>query len=339
MKKDKGLVYIGRVVNVIPVPDADKLEMVDVICGKGGRWLGIVRIGDFKEGDTCQVYLQDSLLPQTPEFEFMKKYNYRVRIQRLRGAESECLVMPQVIEGKVGDDVTMEAGVSKYRKPVPKSISGQMKGHFPSFIPRTDEPNFQKKPEMLDTLRGKPFYAAVKYDGSSGTVYYKDGELGACSRNYELKPLKEDEGGKWAHIRNAIWYVARKYNLKEALSTLQSNLAFQFEVVGHGIQGNPLKIEDDYEIRLFNVWDIDNRAYLNIEELMNIADSHDIPRAEIVTLQPKFDLSTEELRELAIGKYSESGLQREGIVVRPVHEQKVLGRRLSFKVINPLYKD
>jgi nucleoside-triphosphatase THEP1 len=50
------------------------------------------------------------------------------------------------------------------------------------------------------------------------------------------------------------------------------------------------------------------------------------------------DKSTECLREIAEGTY-QSGVQREGIVIRPVREMRVEGQRLSFKVVNLLYKE
>lgn len=93
-------VYIGKVAQVLPIPDADKIEAVVVVCGSGGRWCSVVQKGQMNIGDSCQVYLQDSLLPQTEEFAFMERYSYRVRMAKFRGMPSEALIMPQTLDGQ-----------------------------------------------------------------------------------------------------------------------------------------------------------------------------------------------------------------------------------------------
>ena len=87
---------------------------------------------------------------------------------------------------------------------MPANIGGDIRGRFPAFIPKTDEPNFQSVPEMVAALVGQPFYATVKADGSSGTVYWDDdGVVRACSRNFELKDRPD----------TAVWQLVRKYDL------------------------------------------------------------------------------------------------------------------------------
>ena len=159
-----GLVYIGKVITVEPIANADRIERLDVVTGHGGKWSGIAVKDQFQVEDSCQVYLQDSIVPVTPEFAFMERHHYRVRMVRLRGVPSECLIMPQTLPGEIGDDVTEVAGVTKYEKPLPAGI-GDIAGHFPSFIPKTDEPLFQQVPQMVQALYGKPFYATIKADG------------------------------------------------------------------------------------------------------------------------------------------------------------------------------
>jgi RNA ligase (TIGR02306 family) len=223
----------------------------------------------------------------------------------------------------VGDVI---AGIAKYEKPIPAQLAGIVIGAFPtSIVPKTDEPNFQAVPDMIAAITGQLFYSTVKADGSSGTMFNKDGEIGVCSRNLQLK---EDNN-------NAFWKVVKKYNLH---TTLENNYAIQFELCGPGIQQNPMGLEE-LDMRVFNVWDIVKRKYLNAEELVSFCDKYNIPMVEIVDWNDRFMLnSDEELRKYAEGKY-DSGKHREGIVIRPMTECRVNGERLSFKVINLNFKD
>lgn len=332
-------VYIGKVLDVIPIPGADKIEAVSVVCGSGGRWHGVVQKGQLAAGSLCQVYLQDSLLPQEPQFAFMEKYGYRVRMAKFRGMPSEALIMPQTIDGQVGEDVTEQVGVTKYEKPIPTCLAGEIYGDFPSFIPKTDEPNFQSVPEMVTTLKGRPYYATVKVDGSSGTAYRHEGHFGVCSRNWELL---ETEG-------NAFWRC-----MTEPWRNIPEGYAAQFEVAGPGIQGNSMGLKEIQPF-CFQVWNIAERRYLNFHEWHSFCRERDLPMVLWIDGEGEIDLDSDEsLRSFAEGTYP-NGRQREGVVIRPLEETWMpaiarlndycsvgissVNRRLSFKVINLLYKD
>lgn len=320
------LVWIGKIVQIDPIPNADRIERVDVVCGKGGKWSGVVPRGQYEVGQLCQVYLQDSILPDTPEFAFLAPSGHRIRMARYRGVPSECLVWPLQFPGDVGTDITDLAGVTKYEKPLPASIGGDIAGHFPGFIPRTDEPNFQAVPEQLAYLTGKPWVATVKYDGTSTTSFWNGERFGVCSRNYELR---ETAG-------NALWQLARRYNLSTNLPQL-GWFALQWETYGPGIQGNPLGAKKP-EMALFDVYDIPSHTYLPRRGVERIAGELGVPVVETAARGDSFDPDPDALRTLAEGTYP-SGKQREGVVVRPWNGEYLGNERVSFKVINLRYKD
>lgn len=335
-----GLVYIGKVIDVQPIPDADRIEQLTVVCGKGGKWNGVAPKNQLKLDDLCVVYLQDSLVPHTPEFAFMEQRDWRVRMMRFKGVPSECLIMPVKFEVpedyfvKVGDDVTERMGVTKYEKPVPQSVGGDILAAFPTFIPKTDEPNFQTVPEMIDMLRGKPFYATVKADGSSATAYWHEGHFGCCSRNWELKDTPN----------NAIWSIAKQYSLEDRLQKLcnkqfPNGLALQWETVGPGIQNNPLGLKQ-IEPRLFDIYDIGERKYFNNTVMSILDDLIGLPVVEVLNFSMPFLFNNdEELRQYAEGEYP-NGHEREGVVIRASDGLYLsTGERISFKVINLKYKD
>jgi len=334
--KDQGLVpgmaYIGKVMDVIPIKNADRIESIEVVCGSGGKWRAIAQVGEFRIGDRCEIYLQDSILPEDDaRFDFMEKYKYRVRMIRLRGTPSEALVLPlgPDMVGEVGNDITEYRRVRKYVKQISPQLQGIAAGAFPLFVPKTDEVNFQRVPKLVAAMLAQDwFYVTEKYDGISCTIYRRDHHLGACSRNIEY--LKGDtEIGVY-------WRMAIKYKILETLTDLGKNYAIQMEIVGPGIQKNPLKL-DTHEIRVFDIYDIDRRTYLDGAEVYGFCTDYGLPMVRVLHTLDNHKMDDEDWRKLAEGEY-DSGVQREGIVVRPIYEQSVEGQRLSFKVINLLYK-
>ena len=320
-----GQVYIGKVVSVSSIPNADRIEAVEVVCGAGGKWRGVVQKGQFSVRSLCQVYLPDSLLPQIPDFAFMEKHQWRVRMARIRGCPSEVLIWPQTIDGVLGEDVTEQASVTKYEKPVPLSMAGEMAGPFPGFIPKTDEPNYQRVPEMVEAIKSLDWYATVKLDGASGTVYRRDGHLGVCSRNWEMK----DTPG------NLFWRCVKDTYLQG----IPEGYAVQFEAVGPGIQSNPAGL-NNVQPFAFQIYEIQAGRYLNYGTFFEFCRCYNLQTvAEIAPLSTTFD-SDDALLRYAEGSYP-NGKPREGLVIRPTVEiqMPVTGERLSFKVINLQYRD
>lgn len=329
------LAYIGKIVDIQPIKGADFIESAMVVCGEGGKWMGTVKKGQFSVGSLCEVYLQDALLPKTEEFAFMEQHKYRVSMRKFKKVPSECLIMPwsclQVGDrmGKVGDSIADAKGVTKYEKPISPSLAGEALGAFPtSLVPKTDEPNFQTVKHMIDALQGNKYYATVKADGSSGTIYrnVEGDHFGCCSRNLELRDSEKP----------AVWRLARKYDLD---GSLPNGYAIQFEIVGPGIQSNHLGL-DDIDLQVFNVWSIYERKYLDAKQAFRFVEKLGLPTVQVLDWDKTFEFtSNDQLRKYAEGKYPNSGKQREGVVIRPMRETKVKFERLSFKVINLLFKD
>lgn len=318
-----GLAYIGRVEKLMPIAKAHRIESAEVFCGVGGRWTGVVKRGDFAVGDRTLVYLQDAVVTPSEELKFLEATKWRVKMARFRGAPSECVILPAKGDEPIGTDLTETLGVVKYVKVLPHNLAGDAIGPFPSFIPKTDEPNFQTAAELIDALRGKPWYARVKADGSSTTAYKHEGRFGVCSRSLEL-----------ADSACAYWRVAKQYNLAERLP---EGLALQYETVGPGIQKNPMGLAG-IDGRAFSAWSIGEKRYLCGEELATLCEAIGFPIAEFAVDGESFDFDAEQLRKLAEGTYA-NGEPREGIVIRPKEDEWVGATRLSFKVINLLCKD
>lgn len=318
MSKD-GLVFVGKIIDIQPIPNADYIVSATVVCGEGGKWKGVVQKEKAEIGTLCDVYLPDSLIPPNETMSFMESSKWRVKMRKFKGSPSEVLIMPipdACKDGReVGNDMTSFFGVTKYHKPVASHLQGIAIGPFPDFIPKTDEPNYQREPDLVDNLVGKPYYITEKADGSSTTAFRYKGEFGLCSRNLQLTYNAE----------NGYWKIADKYNLRELLP---ENYALQWETCGPGIQSNPMGL-DEISGFAFSGYKIDEQRYLNMYELIVLSEQLNFPMCKFLEKGLVFNKQNIEL--LGEGLYS-NGKQREGVVVRSQVNYK--GKPISFKVIN-----
>ena len=323
---------LGKITAITDIEKADRLKLAVVDCGKSGVWRGVVPLNEFSPEDLCEVYLPDAIVPPTERFSFMEKRHYRVSQTRFRGARSECLIVaptPEVLSftnGRIGTDISSVVGATKYNKPMPTGF-GDAAGSFPWFIPKTDEPNIQSAQHLLDALQGQPYYASVKIDGTSGTAYAHSGHIGCCSRNWELKDAPN----------SMTWNVCRETGIINFLKKAMTPVALQFEVYGPGVQGNPTGVPR-ITCAIFNAYKIDERRYLDHDQLRSLCAAHVLPMVHSVEFGSSFDHDYESLQEICSRlKYRKSKTPIEGIVVRSRKEQLVDGDRLSFKVINLKY--
>ena len=332
---ERKLASVQRVVEIIPIEGADNIELAKVL-----GWQCVIKKGSFEAGDLgiyCEV---DSFLPVSPEYEFLRKGCYRkfangeegfrIKTIKLRGKLSQGLLLPgEPFKDSqwlpVGTDVTEMLGIKKFEPPIPACLSGQVLGNFPGFIPKTDEIRIQAEPGVIAELMGKDVYITTKMDGSSMTVYKSGDHFGVCSRNLELK---DTEG-------NSQWSLAKRYALDS--NPLMEGIAIQGEIVGPGIQKNPLQLRE-VELFVFNVFDIKAGKYLNFHdatERVKLLGLKFVP----VEYIGEFNFTLGALLEKASGKYPGTTNNKEGIVIRPVTEEwsAALNGRLSTKVINNDY--
>lgn len=336
------LATIQTIDSILPHDNADSLEIARVL-----GWNVVVKKGEFKPGDPCVYCEIDSILPERPEFEFLRKSKFRVKTIKLRGQVSQGICFPvSLIENKspdfyaegitCGQDVTEFLGVTKYD---PEFAANNGMGaarvrNFPGFIVKTDEVRVQNLPRMLMDYKGTLCYVTEKLDGSSFTAFVKDGKVGICSRNMQIDISEENAG-------NVFYSTAKQYGLFEKLDPkFYEGLAIQGEVIGPKIQGNKYKLQKP-ELRLFSVLDIKERRYLGLDKLMGIAEALSVPTVPILDTKYELTSSIDELVKMSIApSYLNREMTREGIVIRSLEyipEPCRELRELSFKVISPEY--
>jgi len=329
---ERKLASIQKIREIKPIKDADNIEIVRI-----NNWDVVSKKGEFKVGDLCIYFEIDSFLPIRDEFEFLRKSSYkkmldvegfRLKTMRMRGQLSQGLVMPLSILGDFGWtayeglDITEKLGIIKYEPPIPAELNGEVKGGFPSFIPKTDEERIQNLTDKFEEWKeqGILFSETEKLDGTSATFYFNNGVFGICGRNWEYL---ETEG-------NTFFRVARELKLEESFRKFGKNLAFQAELIGEGIQGNPYKIKGQ-TIRVFNVFDIDTQTRLPIGAMIGtiILSFDDILTVPIISAEFTLPDTIDELLQHVEGKsLLNSQTNREGSVFRS------LDGKISFKVIS-----
>ena len=319
------LASIQKILKLEPIEGADA-----IVCATVLGWQLVVKKDEFKVGELC-VYVEiDSILPDKPEFEFMKPRGMRVRTIRLRGQVSQGIcfpisLLPAFTTIEENEDVTDVLEIIKYEAPIPPNLAGIMKGNFPSFIPKTDETRVQVLQKLLDKLKNTACYVTEKLDGSSVTYYIKDGQFGVCSRNLELEISEE----------NTLWKIAYALDIENKLRALNKNIAVQGEVIGEGIQKNIYKIKGQ-QVFFFSVFDIEACRYVDYDafvETMETLGFNTVPMLETNYLLTS-DINA--LVNKSIGKsVLHKDAYREGIVIRPLVAADYRQSRDSFKAINP----
>lgn len=176
-------------------PDADLLSIVKV---KG--WCCVVRIEDFKDivdedGYVMGAYIPvDSVLPPTPEWEYMQSKKYRVKTMRLRGILSQGILVPGKPEWKEGQDVMEELGIKKWIPPEEREVrfGGYSIPEPAGFNHHTDIENIQNFPGVFDETHD--VVVTEKVHGTNARFGIVDGKFYIGSHNHTK-----------LHPGNSIW--------------------------------------------------------------------------------------------------------------------------------------
>jgi RNA ligase (TIGR02306 family) len=327
---------IRRIDDIVPIEGADAIE-----CAVLGGWKVVVKKGEFTVGNLAVYCEIDSWIPtelapflskgkEPREFEGIK--GERLRTVKLRGQLSQGLLLPLEptcanIESELfeGLDVSVPLNIVKWEAPVNAQLAGQVKGNFPSSIPKTDQERVQNLTKEIKAAfdNNLLFELTEKLEGSSMTCYLIEQEFGVCSRNLDLK--RNDD--------NTLWKVAieDKIELKMRIAGLD-NHAIQGELVGPGIQGNIYKLSKPMFF-VFDIYDIKKGAYMNPVERQAMIKVLQLNHVPILTNDKDLGIGTvDELLVWAEGKSFLNGKQeREGIVF------KQIDGGMTFKAISNKY--
>lgn len=341
------LASIRRITDIIPIEGRDRIVLATV-----DGWHVIVT-KDFNIGDKVIYCEIDSMMPEKPEFEFLRPKKFHIKTMKMAGVVSQGICFPMTIlpekyrDLDVGEDVTEILGVKQYeptmdkdpvdtgrKKKYPKFLMRfawfrklvlpKRKGGFPSFISRTDEERIQNMPWIVSD-KGK-WVATEKVDGQSGSfclvrhhgLFRDKFEYIVCSRNMRL----------YHPDNSSYWQVSKKYNIENALRNMIGNndwVAIQGECVGPKVQNNKYGLTD-YDLYVFNL--IYPSGRVDSLRAKSIVENKGMNFVPIV--DPRYTLpdSVEEILEYADGQSALADTLREGIVFRSYDGKQ------SFKAVS-----
>lgn len=349
------LASIKRISDIQPIEGKDRIVLATV-----DGWHVIVRKGEFQVGNQC-VYVEiDSVMPEKPEFEFLRSKKFRIKTMKLGNVVSQGICFPMNIlppgDYRADQDVTDVLGVKQYEatmdadpvtvdaKPSPKYPKCLMRlewfrnlvlpkktvYEFPSFLSKTDETRIQNIPFILES--DEEWVATEKVDGQSGTFalvrekakfpFFKDKfRFIVCSRNRQL-PVKDN---------SPYWQVANKYRIEDVLKSMIGEwdwIAIQGECIGPKIQGNKYKVSEE-DLYVFNL--IVPSGRVNSLMAKSWIEAVGLQFVPIISEAVRLPKTVDEVLAYAHGTSVLYNTLREGIVFRSQDGQK------SFKAVDPLF--
>ena len=337
---------VRKIDEIGPIEGADAIEVATV-----GGWKVVVKKDEFKVGDLAVYCEIDSWIPteiapflskgkEPREFEGVK--GERLRTVKLRNQLSQGLLLPFTaamaiklgagpgakFEDYEGVDVSELLNIKKWEMTVPAQLAGQVRGNFPTAIPKTDQERAQNlvKEIVAANEAGVKFEITEKLEGSSMTCYLIDNEFGVCSRNLDLK---RDEN-------NSFWATAICEGIENKMREVGDNFAIQGELIGPGVQGNIYKLSQ-LEFYVFDVYNVTLGRYLNPSERQALVEMMGLKHVPIVahaaSLCDTLGLTDiPQLLKFAEGKsVLNKAQEREGIVFKEVNGG------MTFKAISNRY--
>lgn len=339
-----------RILSITPIEGADAIETATVL-----GWQVVIKKGEYKVGDLCCYIQIDTVMPELPEYEFLRERNFRVRTIKLRKQLSQGLIVP-LPKGNwnEGDDLTSVIGVKKYEKPdnnptqiekpkMPKvwykkwiylfkynilykwfpSLQKKMRSPFPTnLVSITDEERIQNIPKVLETHKGKEFILSYKLDGSSITIIHQrvlgKSKFRICSRRFELHDKKND----WYKVFEATSFQDEITKLVKYFGT--DDIIVQGEAIGK-FNGNHHNLQSD-QIRLFNIYV--NGKKLTQDYFISTCLANNIPHCPMYKKVILNHSMEEVLKMSEIKDVINPSVEVEGLVWRCVEDN------LSFKAIN-----
>lgn len=308
MNEERRLAHVETITSLDPIHGADKIEVATVL-----GWQCVVKKDEFHVGQKI-IYIEvDSVVPDRPEFEFLRDRKFRVRTIKLRGQVSQGLVIPlspyinpQRIE--IGQDMTQQLQIQKYLTPSEReevlsqerktaneknrlkkfmmryswfrrlALPRNKKSGFPYWVSKTDEERIQNIPHVLEQFKDAEVYVTEKIDYQSATFTGK------------MLPNMTPIIGRFLPKRykfivcsrnmvngdknSLYWRIAQKYNLEKILRE-NPNLTIQGEQGDTKVQGNKYRITGP-RLWVFNIIDHEREYQYNYEEMRNFCSKYNL---------------------------------------------------------------
>jgi RNA ligase (TIGR02306 family) len=342
------IITIEEVTSVKPHPDADRLDVIEVL-----GYQVVTGKGNVKVGDRVYYFPPDIMIP--PEFsvplgvqQYLKharmstdtmKIQCRVSAARLRGLPSYGFIAPcasadfplRLVDAPVGTDVTAWFKGEKYEPPV-RLGGGDSEPDMPNFHRYSNIENIQRRNQFED---GEEVVFTEKIHGTNCRMgYVLDGDEMTFQAGSNKLRRKAGEGLYWAFFTDEVKGLLQclYYHYVDAEVILFG------EIYGPGVQDMQYG-ETEKRFRAFDC--SVNGKYLDKPILWKVCEEYGV---ETVPLLYEGPFSKEAVAEHTDGKstFPVTGKfkGREGIVITPLTERldyrgnRVIAKSVSVDYLN-----
>lgn len=349
-------ITIERVNEVEPHPNADRLDLIQVLGYKV-----ITGRGEFAVGDAVVYFPPDMLIPDDVANELgvakylkhavypgaVEKSQCRVAACRLRGVPSHGFVIRAQEftfgpDSPFGQDVTEAWGGSKYEPPV-RAGAGDAASEWAIFHQYTGIENVQRFPGLIP--EGTECRFTEKIHGTNSRIGWvhnpedSEGGMILVAGSHKRRIKQPGDGGASQSLYWQVVTVRIQEMLKACATVCNDDVIVFGEIFGPGVQD----LDYGQSEKVLRVFDISvNGQYLNWAAVNIWCSNFGIP---VVPLLYEGPFSLKKVEELTYGdttfKNPKSKFKgREGVVVTPVVEQVTrAGRRMIVKSVSADYRD
>lgn len=299
-----------RVVKIGEIVRHDNADTLSITMVDGGYPV-IFRTGEFQTGDLAVYIPVDSIVPDEPQWAFLKGHR-RIKAKKLRGVFSMGM-LTKLPEGSFqeGDNLQELLKIEKWDPFVytKRMFTGQSISSPQAFPVYTDLDSLRKFSRLI--VENEEVILTEKIHGANARYGWHDGQFWAGSHRHFKKPI---------HLEGLApdmwWKAALELNLEEKMKS-RPELGFYGEVYGqvqdlkYGLTG--------LDVRFFDILDLKTQKYLDYDDAQKIFDELGLKTVPVLYRGPW----TNELRSLAEGMSTlpDAYHVREGFVLRPVKER------------------
>lgn len=364
------LATIQVISNIEPIKDADMIEKATVL----GWEVVIAKKDNFKIGDKV-IYIEvDSVMPEKPEYEFLRSRKFRIRTIKLKGQVSQGLILSLAnslavkTSLEIGQDVTESLGIEKYLSPSERDefanqerlikieknrlkkytmryslfrrffLSRKQKEGFPYWVSKTDEERIQNIPHVLEQFKDQVVYVTEKVDYQSVTftskILPKFGGLLG-----KILPIKKlvfmvCSRNLLTNDKNSLYWKIAKKYNIEDILKYNPNLTIQGEQGDTKVQGNKYGISEP-TLWVFNIINHVTGEYFDYKQMTDFCSKWGLQTVPLIGFYLLNELGAS-VPELV--QFSKG----KSVINKSVHREGIVVRsivngkkHLSFKVINP----
>lgn len=347
----RDLASIQKIISLEPIEGKDRIELATIL-----GWKVIVGKEEFKVGDLVIYVEYDTILPEKPEFEFLrsrcwsKMYKgFRIKNMSMGGVFSQGIVFSLDListdHGKFleGRNVAEQLGVVKYDpeeirerkacststkyspfkkwllqfKIMRKILLGK-KVHKRMYPETVHKSSETNIQKNFSTMQGRSdkYYLTEKLEGQAGTFLL----LQQTKRKREYMIFSHNAYRSSDQPSN--WKeISDKYELEILLRDVPENLAIQGEIIGPGIQGNIYGLSEK-EFYVYKISNTDTGVPFTFTNMKAFCELKGLPFVPVLGTNVELLGSVEEMLKHSDGEsLLKKGVKREGVIWRSMSNQ------------------